>query len=356
MSFGRPRFFHGTIEPIEGALHGGAYDNVLWTAREPAIAQTYMPASGSSALYSAPNGEWSLDEPVDVRRQGTELGIAEAMGYKLEVLSRDNIGPTSWIWRKDGQSVHGPRQGEILEFVRTELGYDVPLGGTVWVKTKIGHQGSSEYLHSSHKEPGQLFVLLPTRPLKCFDLAQGRDADLTDLDYHKIDLFNELNEKGFDVIRIHDFVQSPHAGNVPHISYGFLSKGLAAVHIYSMPASHHDWGQDFEHLDTNDFVSGHRAWVEDALSRGEDLPPDVLALYPEFSQRRSGPISALKARVAEVLDRSGRTRRPEVELSPEERERRRPLPPKVLLDAKQDAIHRDVGRCRAAKSVRIKRD
>lgn len=41
-------------------------------------------------------------------------------------------------------------------------------------------------------------------------------------------------------------------------------------------------------------------------------------------------------------------------LSPEEQEKRRPLPPEMLVGALQDPIHRDVGRSRPAKVTRVK--
>lgn len=295
-------FFHGTTETIEGALRGGAYDDVLWTVREPAIAQTYMPPSGGAAMYAAPRGEYELREPVAVRGSGVVLDLAKLMGYELEVLSEDRMGPTSWRWWKDGESVFGPLQSEILDFVRNELGYDVSVGGTVWINTRSRPDGTVEYLHSSYKEPGQLFVLLPNRPLKCYDWAQDRDPDLTELDYHRVDLFRKLDELGFDVVRIWDFAQSPVAGNVPHISFGFLSKGLEAVSVYSMPAVHHDWGSDLHRLETDDFITGHRDWVEEALRRGERVPPKVLTLYPDLAEQYDSPTSALEARVAGLLE------------------------------------------------------
>ena len=47
-------------------------------------------------------------------------------------------------------------------------------------------------------------------------------------------------------------------------------------------------------------------------------------------------------------------RRRIVELSKEEKERRKPLPPDELVDAQQDAVHHDEGRPRSAVTTRAK--
>lgn len=44
-----------------------------------------------------------------------------------------------------------------------------------------------------------------------------------------------------------------------------------------------------------------------------------------------------------------------VELSAAAKATRKPLPPEDLIDARHDRVHRDRGRFRAARTVRIKR-
>lgn len=48
--------------------------------------------------------------------------------------------------------------------------------------------------------------------------------------------------------------------------------------------------------------------------------------------------------------------RPAGQLSKEAREERKPLPPEQLVGALQDRIHRDDGRVRIAKSVKVRTD
>ncbi len=53
---------------------------------------------------------------------------------------------------------------------------------------------------------------------------------------------------------------------------------------------------------------------------------------------------------------AGVNKRPRLRpLSKEAADARRPLPPEMLIDALHDRVHRDVGRGRAAKTVRVKR-
>jgi hypothetical protein len=47
--------------------------------------------------------------------------------------------------------------------------------------------------------------------------------------------------------------------------------------------------------------------------------------------------------------------RARTELSAEAKAARKPLPPEELFDAKQDRVHRETGRARAARTVRNKR-
>ena len=60
--------------------------------------------------------------------------------------------------------------------------------------------------------------------------------------------------------------------------------------------------------------------------------------------------------VVELLGRGEARRRPDLPpLAEEEREARKPLPPAVLADARQDIVHRDVGRGRPARTRKARR-
>jgi hypothetical protein len=48
-------------------------------------------------------------------------------------------------------------------------------------------------------------------------------------------------------------------------------------------------------------------------------------------------------------------RRPRTPLSPAAQEARRPPPPETLVDARQDRVHRDVGKSRPARATKVRR-
>jgi len=103
---------------------------------------------------------------------------------------------------------------------------------------------------------------------------------------------------------------------------------------------------DFAALETTGYTSrgdflGRLETILDALE--EHVGP---ALVP---RRRFDEFIAL------VGAGPGRTQRERLPLSAEARAARAPLPPEVLADARQDTVHRDVGRGRAARTVKAKR-
>jgi len=286
--------FHGTAEPIEGPLHGGGYDGVLWTVDCPAIAQTYVPEAGITAFWSG--DEWLADDVVVP--EGTTGRLACQMGYVAEVLQREGDRPhgrvRSWRYTQGpegpglpGTPVPSPRHRDVLRYVRDVLGYAPSAGTKALFELKErsrGEDGGFEFMPASYRMSGALYVLLPQEPLRLYDLAAGREGDLTALEYQKHEVFGKAAVAGFDGVRINDFMQSPSQGNYGHVSLGLLPAGIAKVTATPVPCTHFDYGTlPRGHTgETPDFIAGHGALVAAAMARGETVRPEVRDVYPEL--------------------------------------------------------------------------
>lgn len=75
---------------------------------------------------------------------------------------------------------------------------------------------------------GRLFILVPKRDLKLYDMTHGgsEGADLNDRDYYKHDLFREMEAKGYDGVKINDHAQTEEFGNFGHFSYGLFQGAI----------------------------------------------------------------------------------------------------------------------------------
>ena len=278
-------FFHATSAQIVGELRGGGYDGVFWTAENPAIAQTYIPKAGISAAWDGRS--WRHDDSISP--EGLDLTLARSMGYECDV-TRDERGRVqSYCWRLNGESVWGPKQRELRHHVEIELGYrpwqDEMFRLNLAVDPDV--PGQTMILPADYQAPGTLVMASPQAPLRCYDLAAGRDSDLMDPDHLKLDLFRRLSERGFDAVRICDFAQSPQAGNLPHTSIGLFPGALAKMAMHSVPAVHFDSGAHWGVYETPSFVEGHRSLVADAIAHGHQPPPEVLAEYPDLRESRA---------------------------------------------------------------------
>lgn len=139
------------------------------------------------------------------------------------------------------------------QFVNTklyELGYKPTSeseydGNHNWKLKTNTVDGKQKIMPSNWKETGRLMIIKPKRDLKIYDYTLGgkREADLTDLDYHKINLFRSIEEKGYDGIRITDYCQSVDEGNFGHLSIGLFRNTLKDVEIDEIPAVHQELGQ-----------------------------------------------------------------------------------------------------------------
>jgi hypothetical protein len=89
-----------------------------------------------------------------------------------------------------------------------------------------------EIMPADYQMKGKLFILIPDQDLNVYDMTYGGsiDGDLTDLDYHKTDFFDKLEQKGYDGVKINDFAQSNDQGNFGHTSIGLFKQALPKVH------------------------------------------------------------------------------------------------------------------------------
>jgi hypothetical protein len=251
--------FHGTTARITGPLRGGGYDGVIWTAEQPDVAQTYMPASGITTYIAAPR-EWELDSRVSPDKQ-FEAPMLRQMGYQFDV-QHDDIGKAiSWTSR-DGRRM--PRRRELFAYLRGHMGYQESgrfSGYEVKTTYETLADGSSQvrYLPAAHRDQGSLFIMAGKDRLRVLDVAAETEGDEMNPQYNNHRWFRAAEAKGYDAIRIWDFAQSKKWGNVEHTSIGLLRGAIDKLDVVSMPAVHFDWGDQIEKTMTPEYLAWHRS-------------------------------------------------------------------------------------------------
>jgi len=89
-----------------------------------------------------------------------------------------------------------------------------------------------------------LFVLEVISPLRILDISEG-EGDLLNLQYHKLDSFQQAKQDGYDGVKIDDFAQSETFGNYGHSSIGLFNKDKIKIKKV-IDASHPDEGESRE--------------------------------------------------------------------------------------------------------------
>lgn len=232
--------FHGSLETWDGGpLRVGGYDGVFWTAEGmPMVAQCYIPVSGGSVLFSV--SAWEMDEPVRPVRHSVTADIARrVMGAPDPEPEYDARGDLVSFRVAPGW----PTNRQVCDFVVGKLGYEPAPDGIFEIRTRMVN-GMDEYLPAGQTETGSLFILRTTDELRIFDMAAGREGDLSAPDFHRLDEFRALAKDGWDAVRINDFCQSEVNGNVGHRSLGLFPSGLAKVRATMVPAVHREGGVD----------------------------------------------------------------------------------------------------------------
>lgn len=282
--------FHGTMEEFDPKnIRPGGYDGIFWTTDSSTIAQSYIPVAGVTTITDSrslrlPNTEFAHQfglkyEDVEVKG-GNVVSYRDLNPYFNELDQKKNDLIKEMIkWENIENEIskeitklteklidEGIRPRKSKEFLELSDKYEAAYDKVDELKIEyqnlnieklknqfinekmreMGHepsekhyddnyrwevklgkddQGRSIILPPDYKEKGRLFVIRPKREMKIYDISTG-ESDLTDLQYHKLELFKEIENKGYDGIKIDDFAQHDKYGNVGHASIGFFKSSI----------------------------------------------------------------------------------------------------------------------------------
>jgi hypothetical protein len=229
--------FHSTGEPFEEKdLRGGGYDAIVWTTTDSAISQTYIPVAGSQVYTQTSSFLIPSQDP-------TITNLQKKLGLEFDDITwgRGGRADSYRILKNPFQDINDAHDSyydtvplknqRINDYIMNTLGYK-PTGEDYnnnysW---KLKMDGR-EIVPANYQMKGRLFILVPNQDLNVYDMTYGGsiDGDLTDLDYHKTDFFDELMKKGYDGVKINDFAQSNDQGNFGHTSIGLFKQALGKV-------------------------------------------------------------------------------------------------------------------------------
>lgn len=239
--------FHGSIEEFEESQLGiGGYDKVLWTTDDkngPGMAQSYIPMSGSSTLTS-PRHLYLPTDSKSMQHLQRQLGIF----YDYETpgaIEFDRGRATSW---RSPKKADGSTWGfeeltpAVVDQLLRQKGYKPKYndgGDPAYNGYEIRHRNNmDEVMEPNEQAMGRLFILRAQQPLKIYDYAKGREGDLMEPDYHKLNMFRAAEAGGYDGIRINDFAQVENWGNVGHRAIGIFPKSISKLKWETIPAAH----------------------------------------------------------------------------------------------------------------------
>jgi len=232
--------FHGTGEEFQGNLDAQTtFDNMIWFADDPRIAQLYIPRAGLKAFI----GINSLADPSKDRQIQI---VQEKIGlhFDLATVEWDTIGraksftiPRDWVKYSQENGENG-RKTEIA--LRLEnLGY-VPENRIM--QSWIFNFDGDRLLAPGEKAPGRLFIATTKRMMYIWVKAVGEASEL-EPQYHDLSGFASAENKGYDGVMIDDMAQSEKWGNFGHLSIGLFNHALKDLSVDVVPASY----QEFEH-------------------------------------------------------------------------------------------------------------
>lgn len=290
--------YHGTIEQFEKEKAGtGGYDNVFWTTDSPAIAQTYIPTSSKHYLntehIAMPTNNTNLqnyqksiginydysqaefqgnrvtsyreapifveysDKEYELRyaavRVYTQLNDFQKKYREMDKANQD-IPDDFFDKYKQAEDEYERLQAEEKKFnLRkykndyvnqhlTKLGYKPTDTGTDSNHSWKLNYDNGTIQPANYRAKGRLLIVTPKRDLRIYDNTLGGkiEGDLTDPEYHKLDLFRNAEKQGYDGIKINDFAQSNDWGNVGHTSIGLFKRTLKDLNFEETDAVHHD--------------------------------------------------------------------------------------------------------------------
>jgi hypothetical protein len=104
-------------------------------------------------------------------------------------------------------------------------------------------------LPANYRTKGTLYVIKPKRNLKIYNYAYGRsEGDLTNVDYNKINIFQTVEENGYDGIQIFDFAQVESEGNFGHKSIGLFKDTIKDLDVKIIKNVEHPNEEDFNEM------------------------------------------------------------------------------------------------------------
>jgi hypothetical protein len=229
------RLFHGSLEEfIEADLTVGGYDKILWTAKEPAIAQSYIPKAGLT-IYVSSRTVCNPSKNEIIQDLQKHLGFE----YDMSKVEWDGLNTPKSFYAPIGWNGKSslPTEEEIYKLLKEkgfqERNYDF---WTIYVSSK----NKNKILLPTEKNYGRLFILTAKESVKFYDTTSGgeREGDLNDLDYHKLNWFKVIQDRGYDGIIINDFAQIDDMGNFGHLSYGIFKDSIKKFGWVTIPATH----------------------------------------------------------------------------------------------------------------------
>jgi hypothetical protein len=267
----RDTYFHGTAEPFDGPLRGGAYDGIVWTANNPAVAQSYIPVSGSRSGFSL--DRWAADDDAYDRfrhPRGADIALLKQMGYGYPI--DEELYPSGEMksWRfKDRKATYR----EVRDYLRS-LGYDPEEH--LWLNTELTEAGEM-VLPKDYKKPGRLFIGHPRQPLNIFDATDGLEGDQQNPAYHRREVFEFAKNKGYHGVKIPDFAQSRNWGSVHHESVGIFPEHVDRLEWDVIPAVNFDWGDTLHGVySTPEWDAYHKQQILAAHQSGDPVDPRLL--------------------------------------------------------------------------------
>ena len=291
--------YHGTVENIKGELGVGGYDKILWTAKDKIISKMYIPDS-STTIYTSSRLMFKPDMGGDnahnnflkdigliyydvkfTNNRPTSYGLkyigdASYLNdiskqydtnwnkyYNLDVEYRkllaeykkigddDNISDEEREMKykkilevetekKEVEKKIPNVENEILRYINKkieELGY-VSKGDFLDKNWKL-KEVNNKIQRADYRSEGSLYQLTAKHDIKFYDMTKDSEGDLTDLQYHKLDLFRKAEENGYNGVKIHDFAQSEVYGNYGHYSCGIFRDSISLFNIKFLEKAYH---------------------------------------------------------------------------------------------------------------------
>jgi hypothetical protein len=272
--------YHGTIESFDTRkARPSAYDDIFWTSDDMKIARTYIPAKSSYMNTSLSS----------ILRDKEHEGIRKSLGITPQIIKH------SWLKQEEGYNKLKYWEEKYKEFnvrykelERTKFddltdeffsqwaeaeknyknaekemrwhdhylkifvihkmkafGYE-PTGYSKDYFTKIMTDDKGNLLPMTNRSIGKVLKVICNRDFKFYNMAYGKEGDLMDVDYHKLDIFRKIEEKGYDGVIINDFAQSEYHGNYGHLSVGFFKSAMKDLTIKQIRNQTHPTEKDWK--------------------------------------------------------------------------------------------------------------